>query len=114
MTNVAEVSSSQRMQREGPLSRVELGLELPPDLSAVAVALDDPSSVLLALDGSAAAADVPGAFALKRRAEYLAGRHAAGHALSALGLPARVGRSPNGLPLWPPGAVGSITHGGGL
>ena len=52
----------------------------------------------------------------KRRAEFLAGRAAAAHALARCGCttPHAVGRNPNGSPSWPSGFVGSITHGGGI
>ncbi|MEW5824756.1 MAG: 4'-phosphopantetheinyl transferase superfamily protein [Pseudomonadota bacterium] len=52
----------------------------------------------------------------KRRAEYLAGRLCARHALHAL-MPERpasvdIGRHPDGGPVWPDGVVGAITHAG--
>jgi enterobactin synthetase component D len=51
----------------------------------------------------------------KRRAEYLAGRHAAGAALQRLGSPVlQVGSGADGAPCWPAGVVGSITHSGDL
>ncbi|HVE45664.1 MAG TPA: 4'-phosphopantetheinyl transferase superfamily protein [Acidimicrobiales bacterium] len=49
----------------------------------------------------------------KRRREFLAGRACAHEALRALGCdsgPIAIG--PNREPLWPPGSVGSISHGG--
>jgi len=82
MTNIAEVSSRQRTTSPGALTRVELELELPSEVSAFALAIDDPPAVLAALDGPGTA--LPGAFAMKRRAEFLAGRYAAGLALSVL------------------------------
>jgi enterobactin synthetase component D len=49
----------------------------------------------------------------KRRAEYLAGRLAAGQALTRLGAgTACPERHPDGQPLWPAGFTGSITHSG--
>lgn len=57
---------------------------------------------------------VPGAGA-RRRAEFRAGRACARAALVALGVrPVAVGRGAYREPLWPPGVVGSITHGGDL
>ena len=49
----------------------------------------------------------------KRRAEYLAGRLAAGRALARLGAGTTYPeRHPDGQPLWPAGFTGSITHSG--
>jgi enterobactin synthetase component D len=49
----------------------------------------------------------------KRRAEYLAGRLAAGRALARLGVRTTYPeRHPDGQPLWPAGFTGSITHSG--
>ncbi|WP_296240275.1 enterobactin synthase subunit EntD [uncultured Enterobacter sp.] len=45
----------------------------------------------------------------KRKAEHLAGRIAAAHALNARVIP---GIGPSGEPLWPDGISGSITHSG--
>ncbi len=50
----------------------------------------------------------------KRRAEFLAGRHAAKLALERLGQRAPVGRNLDGTPAWPSGVTGSISHGGGI
>ena len=50
----------------------------------------------------------------KRRAEYLAGRLAAGQALARLEAGTSYpGRHPDGQPLWPAGFTGSITHSDG-
>ncbi len=114
MVSALEASSLQRSANAGALPRVALELDLPPDVSSAAFAIDDLGGVLSALAASQAAGDLPDCFALKRRAEYLAGRHAAALALCALDLPRRVERGPTGLPVWPDGAVGSISHGGGL
>ncbi|MER7461274.1 hypothetical protein [Streptomyces sp. NPDC097981] len=47
----------------------------------------------------------------RRRREYLAGRAAARDALAVLGLGGYpVARTPRGVPVWPPGVVGSISH----
>ncbi len=49
-----------------------------------------------------------------RRAEFAAGRSAARAALAAAGLPpAALPRDKRGLPVWPAGLTGSITHAGG-
>jgi enterobactin synthetase component D len=52
----------------------------------------------------------------QRRAEFLAGRYAAGLALEALGCASAwsVGRGEDGAPHWPAGFIGSITHGAGV
>jgi enterobactin synthetase component D len=50
----------------------------------------------------------------KRKAEFLAGRYAARHALAELRKEADVARGANGLPIWPKGVVGSITHASGF
>lgn len=55
---------------------------------------------------------VAGAVARRRR-EFLWGRACARSALVALGLaPVPIGVGPGRQPLWPPGVVGSIAHGG--
>ena len=48
----------------------------------------------------------------KRRAQFLAGRICAGGAIARLapGFAGAVARDPDGLPLWPAGLVGSISH----
>ena len=46
----------------------------------------------------------------KRKAEYLAGRYLVAQLLTARGWPAAVGTGAHREPLWPGGAVGSITH----
>ncbi|WP_407220296.1 enterobactin synthase subunit EntD [Enterobacter sp. CPE_E1214] len=48
----------------------------------------------------------------KRKAEHLAGRIAAAHALGAINERAIPGIGPSGEPLWPEGLSGSITHSG--
>ena len=48
----------------------------------------------------------------KRKAEHLAGRIAAAHALGAINERAIPGIGPSGEPLWPDGISGSITHSG--
>ncbi|MHB9344730.1 enterobactin synthase subunit EntD [Enterobacter vonholyi] len=48
----------------------------------------------------------------KRKAEHLAGRTAAAHALSAINERVIPGIGPSGEPLWPEGVSGSITHSG--
>jgi len=47
----------------------------------------------------------------KRRFEFVAGRRAARHALTELGLPpAPIAQAPDRTPIWPEGLTGSITH----
>ncbi|WP_368525676.1 enterobactin synthase subunit EntD [Enterobacter asburiae] len=48
----------------------------------------------------------------KRKAEHLAGRIAAAHALGVINERAIPGIGPSGEPLWPKGVSGSITHSG--
>ena len=68
-----------------------------------------------AIDGAVAAdalpAELKGAAPI-RRAHFLAGRHCAAEALRQLTPegPTVVGRSQRGVPVWPAGIVGSITH----
>jgi hypothetical protein len=50
----------------------------------------------------------------KRRGEFRAGRHVAHTALGELGLDGPLPRRDDGAPVWPHGALGSISHGGGL
>jgi len=50
----------------------------------------------------------------KRRHEFRAGRRVAHLALHELGLDGPLPRRDDGAPEWPAGAVGSISHGGGL
>lgn len=50
----------------------------------------------------------------KRRREFAFGRACARGALAQLGIPAAaIPRSADGPPIWPPGIIGSITHGAG-
>jgi enterobactin synthetase component D len=95
------------------LALVALGLELPPDVRAVALSLGAPDLVLKLLSDFEHAG-VPKGAAPKRRAEFLAGRHAATLALERLGQRAPVGRNFDGTPAWPSGVTGSISHGGGI
>jgi enterobactin synthetase component D len=96
------------------LAPAEVALELPADVAARAFDIADLDGVLATLSASTLAREVPTTFARKRRAEYLAGRHAAAQALRSLCLPETVGRGVDGLPLWPVGATGSIAHGAGV
>ncbi|MDK9358622.1 enterobactin synthase subunit EntD [Lelliottia sp. V106_10] len=50
--------------------------------------------------------------ATKRKADHLAGRIAAAHALQDLAIATVPGIGPNGEPLWPAGVAGSISHSG--
>ena len=85
---------------------------LPAAVSAVGLAVDDYEAVLRAAAGLNIVG-VPEPAVLKRRAEFLAGRLAAMHALSALGVSQQPGRLPDGSPSWPGSTVGSISHGAG-
>ena len=78
---------------------------LPP--GAVAVErLADVDGVLFAAESAALGRAVE-----KRRREFTTARICAREALARLGAPAgAVGARADGMPLWPPGVVGSITH----
>lgn len=79
---------------------------LPPEVSAVAMRGDDPDLQALPEEEALLGEAVAG-----RRAEFIAARHCARQALSALGAPGGpILRGPKREPLWPPGIVGSITH----
>jgi 4'-phosphopantetheinyl transferase EntD len=91
---------------------IALGLDLGPEIVSCGFGVEDPERALEALS-DVTAPEAPAAAVSKRRAEFLAGRLAAQHALTALGFPPEVGRSSDGSPRWPEGAVGSITHGAG-
>jgi enterobactin synthetase component D len=93
------------------LPTLSLGLEFPPGVHAVALSLCSPERTLELL---AEAAGTEVSWVPKRRAEYLAGRHAAALALERLGQRATVGRNLDGTPAWPSGVTGSISHGGGI
>jgi enterobactin synthetase component D len=71
------------------------------------------AEVIAALGPLLSAPGLPETAVPKRRAEFLAGRYAARHALSALGMDFTPGRDAEGRPLWPVGVAGSITHGAG-
>lgn len=71
---------------------------LPPEAVAYEVALPSPGHTP----------------ALRREAEFRAGRTAAAAALADLGVDRHVGRHPDRRPVWPPGVVGSIAHCGHL
>jgi 4'-phosphopantetheinyl transferase EntD len=81
---------------------------------AVGYALDDHDAVVSLLS-ELSPPGMPEGAVLKRRAEFLAGRLAARHALESLGIgsPTGPGRREDGSPSWPEPAVGSITHGAG-
>jgi 4'-phosphopantetheinyl transferase EntD len=79
-------------------------LVAPPVVAVSTRALD--AAPLHALERAALGRAAPG-----RLAEFATGRGCARHALAELGLrTAAIGRGPDREPLWPAGAVGSITH----
>jgi enterobactin synthetase component D len=94
------------------LASLPFVLELEPGISGVGFAVDDHRRIIDELQGLGFAG-VPERAVDKRRAEFLAGRLAAAHALKALGVSGRVARNPDGSPSWPEAVVGSITHGAG-
>ncbi len=100
------------------LSPAQLGLALAPRVVRAGFHTESPERVLVALHGFSAEGLGENAVP-KRRAEFLAGRWACEHALAALGfgepaISARVAKHADRSPIWPPGVVGSITHGAGL
>jgi len=109
--------SAERVQPPGSLRRallpeIRLGLavETTPDLELASVALGNPQDVLAILgEPSSLRNAVP-----KRRAEFIAGRHASALALSRFGCVEAVQRERTGAPRWPVGFVGSISHGAGV
>lgn len=92
------------------LSPRPLRLQLGPRISHVGFAVDDYEAVLAALS-ELSFEGAPERAVNKRRAEFLAGRLAASHALEQLGVAGALGRNADGSPRWPVGVVGSITHG---
>jgi enterobactin synthetase component D len=89
-------------------------LELPASVTVVGYAVEDHEAIVSALS-ELKPPGMPEGAVLKRRAEFLAGRLAALHALQSLGLGSEPGpgRRDDGSPSWPEPAVGSITHGAG-
>jgi len=85
-------------------------LPLGPHIASVGFAVDDHRSIIDALANLSFHGE-PERAVDKRRAEFLAGRLAAVHALLALGISAQPGRNADGSPSWPDAVVGSITHG---
>jgi len=108
--------SSTPIDRQPPpvalLPPATLALDLGSRLHVVALTLLGPQLTLRALPSEAlqAAALFPRAVA-KRRAEFAAGRHAAGLALAQLGCLDAVSRNADGSPGWPTDFTGSISHG---
>lgn len=88
---------------------------LPPEIALEAMSLDalplaDAESALYPDELPAIARAVE-----KRRREFAFGRACARAALARLGIPAlALPRSAGGPPAWPPGIIGSITHGAGI
>jgi 4'-phosphopantetheinyl transferase EntD len=79
---------------------------LPPEVSAVAMRVDDPGLRPLPEEEA-----LLGAAVASRRAEFVTARHCARQALRRLGVAeAPILRGPKREPLWPTGFVGSITH----
>jgi 4'-phosphopantetheinyl transferase EntD len=92
------------------LRAVPLALDLGPCVVCAGFAVTDHQAIIAELAGL----EVPGApvrAVAKRRAEFLAGRHAARSALGGLGIAGLPARREDGSPEWPPGVTGSITHG---
>jgi len=87
-----------------PLAKVagsDFGLPLDPDVALATVALSPRIE----------SAQTPEAAAARRALEFRAGRSAAALALARFDVFAEVSRGSDGCPIWPPGFVGSISHG---
>ena len=91
-----------------------LSLRLDIGVEAVALAIESPQAVLRALRSEVELLPAAPEAMSKRRAEFLAGRHAAALALAKIGLSGEVDRRVDRSPEWPLGAVGSISHGAGM
>ena len=110
-------SSRRALLREASLALPWQGVasELAASWHVVALELLSPEATLRALPEQSLAAEAALPRAVpKRRAEFAAGRHAAALALARAGCFEAIGRAASGAPLWPPGFVGSISHGAGL
>lgn len=92
------------------LTAEPLGLDLGPAVASAGFAIVDHDAIISEL-GALEPEGLPGRAVAKRRAEFLAGRWAARHALASLGVDAAPGRNEDGSPRWPAPIVGSITHG---
>jgi 4'-phosphopantetheinyl transferase EntD len=79
---------------------------LPSDIASAESSGDAPEGALFPAELALIARALP-----QRRAEFTAGRHCARRALADLGVrPAPILKGPRREPIWPQGAVGSITH----
>lgn len=100
------MTQSSSSQLIGRLEPVALSRVLPPFVRVVSIRITDAD----------AGGPVParlGDACLKRRREFIAGRHCAARALQSLGAAEwslEIGTGPAGEPLWPEGYTGSITH----
>jgi enterobactin synthetase component D len=94
------------------LHEIDIRLQLGADVQVVALRMPGPEHVLGVIGhlvSESLASAVP-----KRRAEFALARHAAAVALARYGVTAVVPRNSDGSPAWPPGFVGSISHGGNI
>jgi 4'-phosphopantetheinyl transferase EntD len=81
----------------------------PRGVGCAAEPIDGAADGLLAAELAVIAGAVP-----RRRAEFAAGRRAARRALATVGIgPEAIGRGERGVPIWPLGTTGSISHAGG-
>ena len=92
------------------LAAQPLELDLGPAVKSAGFVVRDYDAVIGELSGLVVEGLSPRAVP-KRRAEFLAGRFAAGQALALLGVTGIPGRNDDGSPRWPAPVVGSITHG---
>ena len=94
------------------LTAAPFELDLGPHVACAGFLVVDYEAIIAEL-GELSVQGAPTRAVPKRRAEFLAGRLAAGRALAALGLTGLPDRNEDGSPLWPADVAGSITHGAG-
>jgi 4'-phosphopantetheinyl transferase EntD len=94
------------------LTAAPFELDLGPNVVCTGFAVVDYEAIIAEL-GELSVEGLPAKAVPKRRAEFLAGRFAAGRALAALGHAGLPGRNEDGSPRWPAQVAGSITHGAG-
>lgn len=87
-------------------------LNFGPQVRFVGLHLTSPEQIFARLGRGAS--ELSESLVPKRRAEFVAGRHAAKLALAHFGCSSAVGRGASGAPKWPPGFCGSISHGADL
>lgn len=94
----------------GSLTAAPFELDLGPNVVCAGYAVVDYEAIIAEL-GELSVEGAPGRAVPKRRAEFLAGRFAAGQVLAELGHTGLPARNEDGSPRWPAQITGSITHG---